>query len=280
VGKSKISEELAIEIGEKLEKCTYRKDVYAEYPFYYGSIITALRRYGLWKDKKVKKSATTTAAVKAHQAELESGEISCYGLSAKLGVSTPHVYKIGKSLGISFYYTREKRGRAPSVTNEECQAVLDHLVENGGTIVTSAKALDMDSAREKQAIRTYAKSIGFDPRVYRVAYQCHGLWKILPGVPEHAYTNDYFVSAVCTGCNTVHRVTLSNLRGGVSAGCGKCRQFTMRHSILCKETQEVHDSIMRMCKSLNINHRYGAVRLTLQNKGIFTHEGLTYVFYE
>ena len=135
----------------------------------------------------------------------------------------------------------------------------------------------MGSQRVQQAARAYARRIGFEPKVYRVAHQRYGLWKVLPGIPEPCYVSDYRVDALCTGCGKVYRVMLCNMRAGVSAGCHTCRKNQGNIAVVCRETQDTNISIMSMTKDLGIKN-YQSVRIALDKTGVYEHEGFTYVY--
>ena len=276
----KIDLALAKEIAEDISKCEYRIDVYKKYPFNQTTIVSALRRYGLWEGKKGEQIPITIETILEYKDQIESGEISCTRLAKKLGFSQPYIYNLARAAGVKFFYTAANRGRRKSVSDETAQSVLDHLVEKGGTIASACRDLGLGDAKHKQAVRSYAIQIGFDTRPWRYAHQRFGLWKILPGIPVPCYTQDYRVNAICTGCDTVHSVLMTNCRGGITAGCKSCRKTTGNISVLCHETQDTYCSIMRLCKSLGILNRYGSVRLCLHVKGIFNYEGFSYSLYD
>ena len=276
MAKTKITLEIAKEIADRLKSCERRIDVYADYPYNQSSILYALKRYGLWAQKYKTKPSVLVETVLEHREMLETGGVTAYELAKRLGCSPVYVSVLAKKHGIKLYFTRH-RGRRKTVPDELCQQIIDHLKENGGTVNSSARALDMGSQRVQQAVRNYAKRIGFESKVYRLAHQRFGLWKILPGVPEPVYTCDYRVSALCTGCGKVYQVTISNLRSGVSSGCKCCRKNQGNIPVVCCETQESYVSIMSMTKDLEIKN-YGAVRLALDKTGVFEHLGLTYVY--
>ncbi len=275
MAKTKITLEIATEIAARFNSAEKREDVYKDYPFNRSSIQHALKRHGLFKLKNKKHPNGLVGQIIQHKEELESGAISGLQLSKEIGCTPVYVTTVAKRNGIVLYYSKH-RGKAKSVSDETCQMVLDHLKENGGTVNSSTRALGLGNQRIQQAVRSYARRIGFDTQEYRVAYQDYGLWKILPGVPEKCYVADYRVEAECTGCGTVHRVLLCNLRAGVSRGCLDCRRGSGNIPVICKETQATYKSIRDL--SIDLDYPYQKLRLTLQNQGVFEHLGRTYIF--
>lgn len=276
MAKTKITLEIASEIAERLQSGEKRVAVYQDYPFNSSSIVIALRRYGLWTSKRKVAPSVYIKSIIANRERLENGSITAYELGKELGCSPSYVSVIARKQGIKLFYS-ERRGKRKSVPDEVSQQILDHLKENGGTINSSSRALGMSSQRVQQAVRSYARRIGFEPKVYRVAHQRYGLWKVLPGIPEPCYTSDYRVDALCTGCGKVHRVMLCNMRAGVSSGCHVCRKNQGNIPVLCRETQDTYVSIMSMTKDLGIKN-YQSVRIALDKTGIYEHEGFTYVY--
>lgn len=275
MAKTKITKEIAIEIANQISNGEKRVDVYKQYPFAVSSIQYALKKYGLHTLKKKKGSTLMQSQILEHKYELENGILSGYALAKKIGCSAAYVTSWASNLGIKLFF-HKGRGRRKTVSDEICQKVLDHLAEHGGTVNSSSRALGMDSQRIQQAVRSYAKRINFDTVQYRIAHQQFGLWKVLPGRPEPCYTADYRVDAECTGCNTVHRVLIGNLRSGASSGCHHCNRYKGNIAVRCKETGDVFKSIHSL--SLELELKYQNVRGALKNQGVFEHLGLTYIF--
>jgi hypothetical protein len=276
VAKTKITLEIATEIAERFKTCENRQDVYKDYPYNQSSILYALKRYGLWFNKYKTRPSSIVVAVLEHREMLENGSITAYELSKRIGCTPVYVSVLAKKYSIKLFFTKH-RGKRKTVPDEVAQQIIDHLKEHGGTINSSSRALGMGSQRVQQATRNYARRIGFEAKVYRVAHQRYGLWKVLPGIPEPCYTSDYRVDALCTGCGKTFRVMLCNMRAGVSSGCHVCRKNQGNIPIMCRETQEIYRSIMSMTKDLEIKN-YTSVRLTLDKEGIFEYEGFTYVY--
>ena len=276
MAKTKITLDIATEIADRLKSDEKRADVYASYPYNQSSILYALKRYGLWTKKYETQPSAIVKTVLDHREMLETGGVTAYELAKRIGCSPVYISVVAKTHGIKLFFTKH-RGRRKTVSDELCQQVIDHLKENGGTVNSSSRALGMGSQRVQQAVRNYSKRIGFEPKVYRLAHQRFGLWKILPGMPVPVYTADYHVNALCTGCGKVYRVTICNLRSGVSSGCRFCRKNQGNIPVVCRETQEIYASIMSMTKDLEIKN-YGAVRLILDKTGVFEYLGLTYVY--
>ena len=276
MAKTKITLDIAMEIAARLETCEKRIDVYASYPYNQSTIQLALKRYGLWVNKYRTQPSGIVEAVLDHREMLETGRITAYELAKRIGCSAPYVANVAKKHEIKLYFT-EHRGNRKSVSDEISQQVIDHIRDNGGTVNSSSRELGMGSQKVQQAVRNYARRIGFEPKVYRLAHQRFGLWKILPGIPEPVYTCDYHVNALCTGCGKVYQVSICNMRAGVSSGCKCCRKNQGNIPIYCIETKEIYASIMSMTKDLEIKN-YTAVRLALDKTGVFEHLGLTYVY--
>ena len=276
MAKTKITLEIAKEIAEKLNASERRTDVYADYPYNQSSILYALKRYGLWVNKYKARPSGIVQQVLDHREMLETGGVTAYELAKRIGCSPVYVSVLAKTHDIKLYFTKH-RGRRKTVPDKLCQQIIDHLKEHGGTVNSSSRSLGMDSQRVQQATRNYAKRIGFEAKVYRLAHQRFGLWKILPGIPTPIYVADYRVDALCTGCGKVYQVTICNLRSGVSSGCKCCKSNQGNIPVMCEETDSEYASIMSLTKDLDIKN-YQSVRLSLEKTGVFEYEGFTYVY--
>ncbi len=275
MAKTKITLKIAQEIANRFKAGEKRQDVYKDYPFNQSSVLYALKRYGLWFKKYETKPTPNIQAVLDHREMLENGSISARELAIKIGCTPVYISVLAKKHNIKLYYSKH-RGRGKGTTDEVSQQVLDHLVEHGGTVNSAARDLGIGSSRVQQAVRSYARRIGFDTAPYRIAHQRFGLWKILPGTPEPCYTADYRVDALCTGCNTVHSVLIGNLRSGASSGCHHCNRYKGDIQVRCVETSEVFRSIHSLSEELNL--KYQKVRMTLRDEGIFEYLGFSYIF--
>jgi len=148
--------------------------------------------------------------------ELET--ISQPKLAKEFNVSQAYVCKSLKDLGIKSQTLKQMM----KVCDERCQAVVDYIIENGGSINEAVRQLCFPFETTRQATSRYAKKHGIDLRQYRMAYQQHGHWTILPCTPEPYTTNDFKVRARCELCGTEHTVQIVNLRSGASTKCRDC----------------------------------------------------------
>lgn len=203
----------------------------------------------------------------------ELSAISGRELARQLGCSQPAVRKALIGLGInSKYRERRKQGQ-----ESKCEAIIEHIRENGGTVRSARAALGV--AVDLQVVRNYAKSVGFNLDKYRLAYQQFGYWIIQPSVPKPCYTADYRVTALCTRCGTVHEnVMVTNLRAGSSQGCSFCvNKQTAGTKVRCLETGRIYRSIRSFCQSVEQFVHYQTIRLKLRRAGRVSIDGLTYV---
>ena len=192
-----------------------------------------------------------------YKESIEEGSLTLRELSKKLDMNYVTLCKLCRDLGIksAYNYRSGKKANHPGVA-DKCEEVLEHLMENGGTIPSSLRTTGIDVSI--RTVRVYAKKIGMEPEHYRYAHQQHGLWKILPGPFEKAYLSDFRVSAVCTGCGTEHKVTMVNLRAGMSKSCHTCAQQGRRaYKVSCKETGETYTSIRKF-----IGEKFGLSKYT------------------
>jgi hypothetical protein len=268
--KHKISKELAEEIfsrfkaGEQL-----RAEIYADYPFDPVTIRNALYRFGLMKPR-AESSSTREKWIERllpYREKIEDGSTTIREVAKKIGIGYPYLCKISREIGIaSFYnYRAGKKNNHPGVA-DKCEEVLEHLMENGGTIPSSLRETGIDVSI--RTVRVYAEKIGMSLDHYRYAHQQHGLWKILPGPVEKVYTSDYRVSAVCTGCGTEHKVTMVNLRAGMSKSCHDCAQQGRRYyKISCKATGETYTSVRKFIHEKFGLSKYTGIRNRLIRKG-------------
>ena len=128
----------------------------------------------------------------------------------------------------------------------------------------------------------YAKSVGFDFEHWRFAHRKFGHWITLPGKANRIYTMDYRLNALCTKCNTVHSVTLVNLRTGNSTQCRECAYIESvgrgHLKVECIESGDKFSSIMSASEEIDAN--YQKMRKVLAADGSFVHGGLTYQLVE
>ena len=114
---------------------------------------TALKRYGYVIPPQAN-WGRASRIVDANRDRIESGEASLHLLARENQISQSALSTAGKKLGVQPKH--RFMGRAPRInTPEKAQLVLDHLMEHGGYISHSLKALGMKMSQ--QYIRKYAK---------------------------------------------------------------------------------------------------------------------------
>lgn len=162
---------------------------------------------------------------------------------------------------------------------ERMEAVLAYVEENGGIVQDAIDELGIRI--QGQEVRNYAKQIGFDLSMYRNAYQRYGLWMVLPSIPKPMYTADWQVDAICLGCNTKHKLLLTNARGGVSTGCKYCSQKNKKtYQVKCVQTGDSYRSIRAFVKAIGKMNSYQSYRIKLLKRGEIEFDGSLYVLSE
>lgn len=231
----------------------------------------AAKREGL-EIKSIRRDKTIVMQkILDRKSDIESGKVSMHKLAKELGMSQPYISLRCKELGIKSPW----RCGYSEAQIEEFEKVLNHLKEYGGYIPQAIKRLNVSC--DRQSVHQYAKSIGFDPKVYRYSNHVFGCWKILPGIPEPCYTADYKVTALCMLCDTTHQVLMTNLRGGTSTCCFACScQNRVNAMVKCEQTGQMYRSIRAFALELGIFNKYQTIKRRIRIDGYYEHEDLTY----
>lgn len=191
-------------------------------------------------------------------------------IANELGITQSRVSSLLRELGWQTQWTKTQ-----SPVEDQCIAVLEFIKENGGTVTKALESLEIKV--HPQEVRRYAKETGFNLKMYRNAYQRFGLWMLLPCVSKPMYTADFQVDAICLGCNTIHKVLISNLRWNQSMGCRSCARKDRKHyKVKCEQTGAMHRSIRAFANSINHSKRYQQIRLKLLKEGQITIDDKTY----
>lgn len=273
----KISRETCEEIAKRFQTNERRASIYADYPYDPVTIRNSLYRYGLMEPSGRGRGPNTRAdwveKIMPYKAQIENGSISKRELAKKIGMSYPYLCKVCLSLGIKSFYNYRQGVKTPRPGfADKYEEVLEHLIENGGTVNSSIRATGIKV--DPHAVHMYAKGIGLNTDHYRYAHQRYGLWEILPGPFEKVYTADFRVTAVCTGCGNEHKVTMVNLRAGMSRGCISCATQGQRlYEVVCEETGETFTSIRRFIEEKFGLDNYRVLRPKLMRGGELVVDG-------
>lgn len=146
--------------------------------------------------------------------------------------------------------------------SQDISVVIDFIEKHGGTIQNALKQTNSDL--DPASVRKYAKKIGFDYKHYRYAYKRYGKWLVLPGNTP-IYVSDFSVEALCTGCNTVHKVSLCNLRAGRSKSCHDCgKKVKNTYKVRRHEDGKVFKSIRSWVTNVSSVKQYSNLKSKIQ----------------
>ena len=198
--------------------------------------------------------------------------LSQYQIAQELNITQPNVAKALKQIGI-----KRKISYDTSERDSLCERVVDHIMQNGGSVASTIRELGINVYRN--AVYDYCKDRGINLRLYRFAHRRYGHWLTLPCIAQRCYTMDYKVQAECTRCGSVHTVQIVNLRTGASTQCRNCAAKDRRDNscckpVVCSETKEKIRSVRTLAERIGVS--YSCLLTALKKDGQFVHGGLTY----
>ena len=157
------------------------------------------------------------------------------------------------------------------------KSILNYLREHGGYVTQAIKVLGLKT--NPQAVRDYAKDLGFELSHYQFAHRRHSLWLTLPGPFKRQHPSTYLVPAVCLSCGTKYPyVNLNNISSGKSTACHLChtKQERKRHAVVNQSDGTVYRSIMAWTKHVGVASQYQKLRIQLLELGEVTLDGVKY----
>ena len=227
--------------------------------------------------KRRRENGHTQKLVLSLKDEIESGKRSLTSIAKEHDILQSQLSLACKQMGVKpalRWFGETNRPRYNTVEN--MQEVLDYVAKNGGYVSHAIEALNSPCAASP--VRDYAREIGFDLAMYRVAWRRYGNWIIQPCIPQPIFTCDYKVKALCTLCGQIFDVNLVNLRTGVSKCCQECSRMNRKHwKVVCRETGEEWRSIMKFAESPRSGtRRYCTIRRKLLQNKDFEMDGMHY----
>lgn len=163
--------------------------------------------------------------------------------------------------------------------NQSCEDAIEYIMKNGGSPANAIKVLKLNV--HPQTIFSRAVVKGIDLHQFRYKSHRFGLWEILEGKPTAIYSSDYLVTALCHGCNSVHCVSLVNLKSGASTQCKQCASRGVKfRKVMNTETGKQYRSIRFFSKDIGQANKYQAIRKQLVKAGEICIDGTTFVLVE
>lgn len=201
--------------------------------------------------------------------------ITQYDIAEKLNCSQCAVSKALQSVlppGLTKANNRSSSQEKRKQRYKDYEKIFEYVKENGGYALHAAKAMGIE-LQYPQEMRDYAKQIGLDLDLYKMAGRKYGAWITLPGEWIKKPPANYYVPAICTRCGTKYDfVQINNLASGKSKCCHKCnagkkyRRFRIRRV----SDGKVYRSIRAMCAENNHLKSYQQCRLKIMNEGAVT----------
>ena len=180
------------------------------------------------------------------------------------GLTQTEIAKLNNVSQSSVSRVLEKMGKAGNKNekHKKLREVIAYIEKHGGTIQNALSTINSDLS--PAAVRKYAKQISFNYKDYRYAYRRYGKWLLLPG-NKSKYVSDFSVDALCTGCNTVHSVSLCNLRSGKSKSCHECgKKVKNNYQVRRLEDGKLYRSIRSWAKDIKSIKQYSNLRTKIQ----------------
>ena len=191
-----------------------------------------------------------------------------------LGVSQPTILRLLKREGIE--------SRTRGLTNgtgrkkELAQQIIEHIKKYGGKVAHVVKEFNADIVC--QTVFAYAKKAGIDLKQYRYIGMRFGHWLVEEPGWEHQFNADYKVPATCTLCGTKHKVSLVNMKSGMSSCCESCRPSTRVESLVVSEDgSKVYKSIRAFATAIATASQYQEIRRKIRLKGELTVDAVRYL---
>ena len=238
------------------------------------SIRIACRRMGI---KIVTTNSAVVDAIKERREEIvNSTERHAYW-AKEFNTSRAYISCLFKKLGI----TKERRAVHKGENHPDklavARKVMGYIAENGGNVVKALKALGIETS-DKQYIRNFAKSVGFDFYNYLFAWQQYGEWLTIPGPVTHLeIPQNIMVPAICTVCCNELQLNLTNARTGRTSKCIGCAHKNRRSlKVIDTDTGETFKSIMTFCRVKKAFNKYQTIRVKLLVNGRYELNGVTY----
>ena len=194
-------------------------------------------------------------------------------VAERIGVTDQQLYSM-------LYMHRLKigRGRRPRrACDEDLQnktdLALEYLFTKGGSVRSICRELRFEEQHHQ--VRRVMVDRGVDPLEFYFAFRRYAGWITIPGHPEgKANGGNQKIPCRCITCGVVTHVRLNNLLSGKSQGCKKCTTYS-RMSVLVVATGQTFDSLLSVCKELDLLEDYGNIRYHLKSKGEYSINGYT-----
>ena len=194
-------------------------------------------------------------------------------VAERIGVTNQQLFSMLHNHKLKIGRGRRPRRACDKDLQNKTDLALEFLFTKGGSIRAICRELGFEDQHHQ--IRKVMLDRGVDPWEFYFAFRRYGGWLTIPGQVEgQGKGGRQKVPCRCLTCGIVTNVRLNNLLSGKTQGCKKCSTYS-RMSVLVVETGQTFDSLLSVCKELELLEDYGNIRYHLKSKGSYSIKGCT-----